>query len=248
MGILNDTCNDFYWPSIVLTVIVGASMTLPNHALLLLFLTISLLLTYEYDGCTLRLSGASEGCVKEEDIEDIRGYHASLTDIVEHVSSLMTRHVAAGYVSSFLTICFCLYSVINDDKSYINVAVAAFSVYVSILHLIALTCTGIRLHEAAHRPLNILHDLDGRNMPERVVGLVTLFANKLSQRQIGISVLGLMTITKDTVLAIIGTLLTYVFIVIQFKPDSTDGCRQDANTTAILLHQLVFDFNLTFSN
>ncbi|XP_048242518.1 uncharacterized protein LOC124143189 [Haliotis rufescens] len=183
--------------------------------------------------CTLRLLRASEGSVKEEDIEDIRGYHASLTDIVEHVSSLMSRHVAAGYVSSFLSVCFCLYSVINDDTSFMKMSIVAYAVCSSIQHLIALTYIGIRLHEAAHRPLNILHDLAGRTMPDRVIGLVTLFANKLSQRQIGISALGLMTITKDTILTIIGTLLTYVFIVIQFKPESTGGCRQDANTTAI---------------
>ncbi|XP_048257087.1 sulfotransferase 1A1-like isoform X3 [Haliotis rufescens] len=84
----------------------------------------------------------------------------------------------------------------------------------------------------AHRPLNILHDLAGRNMPDRVIALVTLFANKLSQRQIAISALGLMTITKDTILTIVGTLLTYVFIVIQFKPESTGGMGQDTNTTA----------------
>ncbi|XP_046566585.1 uncharacterized protein LOC124275136 [Haliotis rubra] len=101
------------------------------------------------------------------------------------------------------------------------------------MHLIALTYTGVRLHEAAHQPLNILHDLAGRNMPDRVIGLVTLFTNKLSQRQIGICPLGLMTITKDTILTIIGTLLTYVFIVIQFKPESSGGCRQAENATAI---------------
>ncbi|XP_071104697.1 gustatory receptor for sugar taste 61a-like [Haliotis cracherodii] len=230
---MSETSSEFYWPSLVLTLIVNGYSFLLSHALLLLFLSITLLLTYEYDGCTLRLLRASEGSVKEEDIEDIRGYHASLTDIVEHVSSLMFRHVAAGYVSSFLIVCFGLYSIINDDKSFVNLSMAGGYVYMSILHLIALTYIGIRLHEAAHRPLNILHDLAGRNMPDRVVGLVTLFANKLSQRQIGISALGLMTITKETILTIIGTLLTYVFIVIQFKPDSTGGCRQDANTTAI---------------
>ncbi|XP_046566549.1 uncharacterized protein LOC124275071 isoform X6 [Haliotis rubra] len=87
----------------------------------------------------------------------------------------------------------------------------------------------------AHRPLNLLLDMTGENMPDRVIGLlqVTLFANKLSQRQIGISALGLMTITKDTIITIIGTLLTYVFIVIQFKPESSGGCRLGGNATAI---------------
>ncbi|XP_046566544.1 uncharacterized protein LOC124275071 isoform X5 [Haliotis rubra] len=85
----------------------------------------------------------------------------------------------------------------------------------------------------AHRPLNLLLDMTGENMPDRVIGLmqVTLFANKLSQRQIGISALGLMTITKDTILTIIGTLLTYVFIVVQFKPDSTAGIQHNGNAT-----------------
>ncbi|XP_046564434.1 uncharacterized protein LOC124273255 isoform X2 [Haliotis rubra] len=145
----------------------------------------------------------------------------------------MSRHVAAGYVSSFLAVCFCLYNIINDDKSFTTLAVTSFAVGSSITHLIALTYTGVRLHEAAHQPLTILHDLAGRNMPDRVIGLVTLFTNKLSQRQIGISASGLMTITKDTILTIIGTLLTYVFIVIQFKPESSDGCRLGGNATAI---------------
>ncbi|XP_067654919.1 uncharacterized protein [Haliotis asinina] len=101
----------------------------------------------------------------------------------------------------------------------------------SILNLIALTYIGVRLHEAAHRPVNLLLDMAGKYMPDRVIGLVTLFANKLSQRQIGISALGLMTITKDTILTIIGTLITYVFIVIQFKPDSTVGIQHHGNTT-----------------
>ncbi len=109
---------------------------------------ISILLTYEYDNCTLRLSRASEGSVREEDIEDIRGYHSSLTDLVEHVCSLMSRHVAAGYVSSFLAVCFCLYNIINDDTSFTTLAVTSFAVSSSMTHLIALTYTGVRLHEA----------------------------------------------------------------------------------------------------
>ncbi|XP_067656206.1 gustatory receptor for sugar taste 64a-like [Haliotis asinina] len=230
---IGDNSTFLFWPVLIMSSITSCCITLLNHSILLLFLFISLLLTYEYDNCTLRLSRASEGSVKEEDIEDIRSYHVSLTDLVEHVCSLMSRHVAAGYISSFLAVCFCLYSIINNAKSFTNMAVTSFAVCTSIMHLIALTYAGVRLHEAAHQPLNILHDLAGRNMPDRVIGLVTLFTNKLSQRQIGISAIGLMTITKDTILTIIGTLLTYVFIVIQFKPESTGGCRQDGNATAI---------------
>ncbi|XP_067673872.1 gustatory receptor for sugar taste 64a-like [Haliotis asinina] len=200
--------------------------------MLLLFLSISLLLTYEYDVCTQRLVQASGGSVKEEEIEDIRGYHALLTDLVDYVCSFISIHVAAAYLSSFLTLCFCLYVIINDVPLLQNIVTAMFVVYYSTLNLITLTYLGIRLHEAAHRPLNSLHDLAGRKMPDRVIGLVTLFANKLSQRKIGISALGLMPITKDTVLTIIGTLLTYVFIVIQFKPELTASLRQNGNNTS----------------
>ncbi|XP_046559754.1 uncharacterized protein LOC124268774 [Haliotis rubra] len=202
MNMLGDTSTYFFWPLLVLSSITSGCITLLNHSLLLLFLCISLLLTYEYDNCTMRLTRVSEGSVKEEEIEDIRGYHASLTDLVEHVCSLMSRYVAAGYVSSFLAVCFCLYNIINDDKSLTTLSVTSFAVSSSIMHLVALTYTGVRLHEAAHQPLNILHELAGRNMPDRVIGLVTLFTNKLAQRQIGISALGLMTITKDTILTV----------------------------------------------
>ncbi|XP_067654534.1 gustatory receptor 5a for trehalose-like [Haliotis asinina] len=225
LNTMGDTSSELYWPSLVLSSMVGGCASLLSHSLLLLFLSISLLLTYEYDSCTLRLSRACEGSIKVEDIEDIREYHASLTALVEHVCSLISKHVAAGYVSSFLVVCFCLYSIINDEKSIANIGIAASALYISTLHLIGLTYIGVRLHEAAHRPLNLLLDMTGKYMPDRVIGLVTLFANKLSQRQIGISALGLMTITKDTILTIIGTLLTYVFIVIQFKPDSSVGIQ-----------------------
>ncbi|XP_067655357.1 gustatory receptor for sugar taste 64a-like [Haliotis asinina] len=228
---MGDTSSNLFWPLLVLSSITGGITFLLNHSLLLLFLSISLFLTYEYDNCTLRLTRASEESDKEEDIGDIRCYHASLTALVEHVCSLMSKHVAAGYVSSFLIVCFCLYSIINDEKSISNIGIAAASFYMSILYLIAFTYIGVRLHEAAHRPLDLLLEMTGENMPDRVTGLVTLFANKLSQRQIGISALGLMTITKDTILTIIGTLLTYVFIVIQFKPDSTVGIQHNGNTT-----------------
>ncbi|XP_046566565.1 uncharacterized protein LOC124275114 isoform X2 [Haliotis rubra] len=232
-GFVSDASSDWYWPSLVLSTVIAGCNCLLHHSLLLLFLSISLLLTYEYDNCTRRLARTSEGSVKEEEIEDIRGYHASLTDLVEHVCSLMSRHVAAAYISSFLIVCFCLYSSINDEKSIANIGYAAAVLYVSILYLIALTYIGVRLHEAAHRPLNVLLDMTGKYMPDRVIGLVTLFATKLSQRQIGISALGLMTITKDTTLAIIGTLLTYVFIVIQFNPDSAVGISHIANATTV---------------
>ncbi|XP_067655364.1 gustatory receptor for bitter taste 93a-like [Haliotis asinina] len=228
---MGDTSSDWYWPSLVLSSIIGGVTSLLNHSLLLLFLSISLLLTYEYDNCTLKLTKAFGRSANEDDIEDIRGYHASLTDLVEHVCALISKHVAAGYVSSFLIVYFCLYSIINDEKSSGKIGIAAAALYISILHLIALTYIGVRLHEAAHRPLKLLLDMTGENMPDRVIGLVTLFANKLSQRQIGISALGLMTITKDTILTIIGTLLTYVFIVIQFKPDSTVGFQCNGNAT-----------------
>ncbi|XP_067654537.1 gustatory receptor for sugar taste 64a-like [Haliotis asinina] len=231
LSTMGDTSSDWFWPSLVLSSVTGGVASLLNHSLLLLFLSISLILTYEYDSCTLRLSRASEGTIKEEDIEDIRGYHASLTDLVEHVCSLMSKHVAAGYVSSFLIVCFCLYSLINDEKSIAGMSAAASAVYISTLDLIAFTYIGVRLHEAAHRPLNVLLDMNLENMSDRGIGLVTLFANKLSQRQIGISALGLMTITKDTILTIIGTLLTYVFIVIQFKPDSSVGIQHNGNAT-----------------
>ncbi|XP_071092972.1 gustatory receptor for sugar taste 61a-like [Haliotis cracherodii] len=227
-----ETSSELYWPLLILNAIYGGYISLLYHSILLLFLSISLLLTYEYDVCTLRLLRASEGSLKEEDIEDIRGYHATLTGLVEYVCSFISIYVGVAFLSSFLSVCFCLYILINNVPSLLNTGIATFCVYYSILCLITVTYLGVRLHEAAHGPLNILYDLAGRNMPDRVIALVTLFANKLSQRQIGISALGLMTITKDTILTIIGTLLTYVFIVIQFKPESTGGLRQDTNTTA----------------
>ncbi|XP_067662697.1 gustatory receptor for sugar taste 64a-like [Haliotis asinina] len=234
VAILTDAHSEYYWPVIVLSAVYGGCNILLYHSILLLFLSISLLLTYEYDVCTQRLVQASEGSVKEEEIEDIRDHHALLTDLVDHVCSFISIHVTVAYLSSVLILCFCLYIIINGALLFQNIGAAAYVVYYSTLNLITLTYLGIRLHEAAHRPLNILHDLAGRKMSERVIGLVTLFANKLSQRQIGISASGLVTITKDTVLTVIGTLLTYVFFVIQFKPEA--GLRQNADSTAGCLH------------
>ncbi|XP_046561660.1 uncharacterized protein LOC124270670 [Haliotis rubra] len=168
----NEQSQKLYWSLFVCSAVYGGCNTLLNLSLLLLVLSISLLLTYEYDVCTLRLVQASGGCVKEEEIEDIRDYHALLTDLVDYVCSFISIHVAAAYLSSFLIICFCLYVIINDGSSIQFISFTAYAVFVATLNLITLTYLGIRLHGAAHRPLIILHGLAGRKMSDRVLGLL----------------------------------------------------------------------------
>ncbi|XP_071092660.1 uncharacterized protein [Haliotis cracherodii] len=84
----------------------------------------------------------------------------------------------------------------------------------------------------AHGHLQYVWRLDKEHFSGKGLQKMNLFVSRLTGDSIGYNIHGLFTITMPTLLGIVGTLVTYIIVVVQFKPpDTSCQCNMFRNLT-----------------
>nr|KAG5694766.1 hypothetical protein BaRGS_002719 [Batillaria attramentaria] len=118
---------------------------------------------------------------------------------------------------------------------------APFSTVEGVGYYLVLTAFAIVLYFAgsvmfslAHAPQDVIYAADWSQLSDRLLYKAQLFASRLGHTKIGYDVYGLFVIDKSTVLMVLGTLLTYTIVVIQFQqgPANTSSSAADNSTIA----------------
>ncbi|XP_046565863.1 uncharacterized protein LOC124274542 [Haliotis rubra] len=155
-----------------------------------------------------------------------------ITEILEDISNYV-QHSIFTYVFMTLPVtCAVLYSILSKHVSSEEVMVY------SVWCVWALLCVGCRLlidalvSSKAHGTLQYVWGLDKQRFSGKGLQKVNLFVSRLTGDTIGYNIHGLFTITMPTLLGIAGTLVTYIIVVVQFKPsDSSCQCNWFRNVT-----------------
>ncbi|XP_076438637.1 uncharacterized protein LOC143277634 [Babylonia areolata] len=79
------------------------------------------------------------------------------------------------------------------------------------------TVVGIIVNDNAHAAQEVIFAADWSQFSDRLLTKVQLFSSRLCNSRIGYGVYGLFVIDRSTVLMMVGTLVTYTVVVVQFQ-------------------------------
>lgn len=164
---------------------------------------------------------ALEDCPNRfETLKCVRYKHLQLCKMVETVDQSLSYYVANVYLLSIGTACFLIYDLISKvsgDPNITQMVVSLFWLASSFIIPFIISIKSAKVHEKAHGLSSLIMDvnLDGATMQD--LAHINLLVAKLHGPSIGLSVLGIITITKEMILTLAGVFMTYLFLLIQFK-------------------------------
>ncbi|XP_067668305.1 uncharacterized protein [Haliotis asinina] len=177
---------------------------------------------------------------RNEELKDIIGRHKLICSLISRFGSFIAFHMCIGLFMSLPLSCFSLYVIMTRMESQSNVAVCIFILFACGIGCIPLSIIGVTVNLKAHTALQYMLKIPTDDLNESTMRAVNQFTSLLIGTTIGYNVYGLFTISPPTLLSIVGTLVTYVVVVVQFRqPDSQTSLStlcQDllANVTILL--------------
>ncbi|KAK7466796.1 hypothetical protein BaRGS_00037112 [Batillaria attramentaria] len=171
------------------------------------------------------LNGRSGGTLDSQ-LEDLRHYHLRLIECVELADSVIGTVVFAVYWEGILMACFSVYALIIGafpQSEFFTLFICLLAVGVQIM-----TCTGagVWLNTKAHEPQTALLQLDVCRLSDKEYRSMHIFLSQVGREHIGITAFGLLPVNRATYLTIVGTIITYAVVVLQFN----SGCQTTSPT------------------
>ena len=87
---------------------------------------------------------------------------------------------------------------------------------------------GALINAKAHKPLEYIYDISVDETSQQDSVKLQMFLSKLNGQPIGLTAFGMFVIDKPTILTIIGLLLTYFVIIVQFSPAYIGGSATES--------------------
>ncbi|KAK6192125.1 hypothetical protein SNE40_003657 [Patella caerulea] len=216
-----------------------------SHAVILetIFTEISILFISEFTNLSKQLrvnigifnmKENQNSAALENTIEKLRQEFISLIDCFESSNSLV-RHFLFGSFAIFIpTFCFMLYGFTRRSLT------TGESVYLLLLSgsalvlIVIFTVAGAILSVKAREPLDELMKINVVSVTDKTSQSVILFVSRLTGPTIGFRVYELFTLDTNTILAALGTLLTYAVVMVQFSDsDSKKTTACPSNITLL---------------
>ncbi|KAK6192131.1 hypothetical protein SNE40_003662 [Patella caerulea] len=216
-----------------------------SHAVILetIFTEISILFISEFTNLSKQLrvnigifnmKENQNSAALENTIEKLRKEFISLIDCFES-SNALVRHFLFGSFAVFIpTFCFMLYgftrrSLTNGESVYLLLLSGSVLVFIVIF-----TVAGAILSVKAREPLDELMKINVVSVTDKTSQSVILFVSRLTGPTIGFRVYELFTLDTNTILAALGTLLTYAVVMVQFSDsDSKKTSACPSNITLL---------------
>ncbi|KAK7108796.1 hypothetical protein V1264_016462 [Littorina saxatilis] len=169
-----------------------------------------------------------------EVIENIRLRHADLCHVISRANQFLSHILAAFYGTGMTCILLVIHGLINNEftiADLVNMGSLSFSF---VFYLVVITTTGAALNMKMHEPVDFLFRLDVQRMTGKGTEIVSTFLSRLQGAPIGFHVYNLFTVDTSTVMMICGTILTYVLVIVQFKPGANVQCCASSSTDQAL--------------
>ena len=202
----------------------------------------------EFEGCINDFDDKIPVLQDSELFFEVKQRYQQLVQLVFKVESHFRLFIGVSLTTSVILNCVGVFVLVTNQKchdhSFTLQWVAPMTlVFVNIL---LLTIPVASLHSKAHAIVDPLIKWKTQHVENNLLLQVNLFLQQLSHTPVGLTVGGIATITKDSVLTIFGTILAYLIIVIQFGQDSEAECVSYNSMTA--LHQNMTNMTSLLSN
>ncbi|XP_067668294.1 uncharacterized protein [Haliotis asinina] len=177
-------------------------------------------------------------CDTTDELKAIIGRHKHIGCLISGYGDTIAYFHFIAFFMSLPLLCYSLYVIMTRVESPNNVALCVCILVICSVSCIVLSITGVRVNVKAHAALQCMLNIPTDNLSETAMRMVTHFTSLLTGTTIGFNVYGLFTICPPTLLSIVGTLVTYTVVVLQFR---TSDCRTSSDT---LCQELVTNVTL----
>ncbi|XP_067673864.1 uncharacterized protein [Haliotis asinina] len=158
---------------------------------------------------------------RNEELKDIIGRHKHICSLISRFGNFIAFDLCTGLFMSLPLSCFSVYVIMTRVESQSNVALCTFILLGCGLECISLSIIGVTVNVKAHTALQSMLKIPTDDLNESTMRAVNQFTSLLTGTTVGYNVYGLFTISPPTLLSIVGTLVTYVVVAVQFRqPDS----------------------------
>ncbi|KAK7480566.1 hypothetical protein BaRGS_00028142 [Batillaria attramentaria] len=171
---------------------------------------------------------------REMEFDVVHSKHQTLCELVDSTNKCVKHLICMSFVCGIFLSCLIIYGLGSGALDLANILYQVWNIVFSVFFVTLTTALGIALNDAAHAPQDVIYAADWSQLSDRLLYKAQLFASRLGHTKIGYDVYGLFVIDKSTVLMVLGTLLTYTIVVIQFQqgPANTSSSAADNSTVA----------------
>ncbi|KAK2156345.1 hypothetical protein LSH36_216g07079 [Paralvinella palmiformis] len=119
----------------------------------------------------------------------------------------------------------------NTDIADNHVLVGMYIFWVAggLVMLGFISLGGAIVHQEAHGIFDELHELDLENANCELMGQVAMLLNRVSSGSIGMTALKLFVVDKQSILTILGMMITYFIVIVQFAPGNSNSLLNNHN-------------------
>ncbi|KAK7099357.1 hypothetical protein V1264_003506 [Littorina saxatilis] len=167
----------------------------------------------------------------EKEFCHLRNQHESLCRLLSLSQRCFQHFIACNFAVSVPLLCFMIYS-LASGAGRVNQWGFMFTMCMERISLLGVVIAfAISLQEAARSPLSMIYASDWSALSHPLVTKLQLFTTRLHDSDLGYHVYGLFSVTRETVLMLAGTFITYAVVVIQFQMGSPVTSYCSANAT-----------------
>ncbi len=188
---------------------------------------ICMIIGNEYEEFANQVENTIYGLNDKSVFLEVKQRFQDLSQLVFKVENHFRLYIGISLTTSIILDCIALYVVISkfkcqDFSSTLYWWVAPMTIIFS--NILLLTIPVASLNSKALSVVNTVMKWNANNTDSSLLLQVSAFFQQFSPTSIGLTVGGIVTITKDSVLTMFGTMLAYVIIVIQFGQDHENDC------------------------
>ncbi|KAK6192669.1 hypothetical protein SNE40_004103 [Patella caerulea] len=165
------------------------------------------------------------------DLEKLRQRHQGLCRLTEILDESFMAIIAIVYVANVPMSCVILYNIIYHTHSTSLNLFNIFWMVSLILHMSVVSLVCARVNVAAHKPLDELYNISANSLHHQQIQLI-MFMNRLTGSEVGLTAIKMFVINRPTILTVIGMLITYFVLLVQFKTPAVAVCNCGNNVTS----------------
>ncbi|XP_067120556.1 uncharacterized protein [Centruroides vittatus] len=159
----------------------------------------------------------SEGPVTMSMLYSIHSRHQQLCDIVLEADSCFGGFIFINFATVIPDICACIYDFILLDSDRHDTIIIVWWMCLVSGNFLFMAVSAAFLSNSAHGCFDALNNLAFRDLPALMQGKISIMLERINGPVIGFSCQGLFTITRGTLLNVLGVITTFFLTVLQIK-------------------------------
>ncbi|CAG9858368.1 unnamed protein product [Phyllotreta striolata] len=161
---------------------------------------------------------------------EIREDYQKLYGLCKKVDKCISFLVLVSFMHNIFFLCIQLYNSLKQRKGLIETAYFVYSFAFLVFRIIAVSMYGALLHDEAQKPLEYLHNVPTEYYCSEVRRLI----NQIYTCPVGITGSGFFVVSRNFMLQIAGTIVTFELMLFQFAP--IDSKNRIYNKTEICIN------------